>query len=110
VKTALEGKRFQDAENVNGKVKVEINAVPLETFADCFQKLLNDSTNIFKLKESQACYTKHQYQLRQIQGTWRLIRRQKKFSYIQSLPSSWNVNSDDYLNKSIARLKSQVSR
>jgi hypothetical protein len=51
VKTTLEGKRFQDAEDISGKVKVEINAVPLEIFADYFQKLLNDSTNVFKLKK-----------------------------------------------------------
>jgi hypothetical protein len=39
MKTALEGKRFQDAEDVKKNVKVEINAVPSEAFADCFQKL-----------------------------------------------------------------------
>jgi hypothetical protein len=33
VKTALKGKRFQE------NVMAELNAVPLETFADCFQKL-----------------------------------------------------------------------
>jgi hypothetical protein len=38
VKTALEGKRFQDVEDIKKNVTVELNAVPLEAFADCFQK------------------------------------------------------------------------
>jgi hypothetical protein len=37
VKTALKEKRFQDVEDKN--VTAELNAVPLEAFAECFQKL-----------------------------------------------------------------------
>jgi hypothetical protein len=40
VKTALKGKRFQDAEDIEKNVMAELNAVPLEVFADRFQKLL----------------------------------------------------------------------
>jgi epoxyqueuosine reductase QueG len=39
VKTALKGKRFQDAEDIKKKVKAELNAVSLEAFAECFQNL-----------------------------------------------------------------------
>jgi hypothetical protein len=39
VKTALQGKRFQDGEDIKKNVMAELNAVPLEAFADCFQKL-----------------------------------------------------------------------
>jgi hypothetical protein len=39
VKTAFQEKRFQDAEDVMKIVTAELNAVPLEAFADCFQKL-----------------------------------------------------------------------
>jgi hypothetical protein len=38
VKTALERKRFQDVEDIKENVTAELNAVPLEAFADCFQK------------------------------------------------------------------------
>jgi hypothetical protein len=38
VKTAPKGKRFQDVENIKENVTAELNAVPLEAFADCFQK------------------------------------------------------------------------
>jgi hypothetical protein len=48
-KTTLKGKRFQDAEDIKKNVMTELNTVPLEAFADSFQKLfLNDSTNVFK--------------------------------------------------------------
>jgi hypothetical protein len=40
VKLALKGKRFQDVEDITKNVKTELNAVPLEDFADCFQKLV----------------------------------------------------------------------
>jgi hypothetical protein len=40
VKTALKGKRFRDAEAFKKNVKTELNAVPLEAFADCIQKLV----------------------------------------------------------------------
>jgi hypothetical protein len=39
VKTALNGKRFQDVEDIKKSVTAEVNAIPLEAFADCFQKL-----------------------------------------------------------------------
>jgi hypothetical protein len=38
-RTAFKGKRFQDVEDVKKNVKAERNAVPLEAFAGCFQKL-----------------------------------------------------------------------
>jgi hypothetical protein len=38
VKTALKGKRFQDVEDIKKNVTAELNAVPMEAFADCFQK------------------------------------------------------------------------
>jgi hypothetical protein len=40
VKTAFKGKRFQDVEDIKRNVMAELNAVPLEAFADCFQKLV----------------------------------------------------------------------
>jgi hypothetical protein len=40
VKTALKGKRFQNVEGIKKNLAAELNAVPLEAFADCFQKLL----------------------------------------------------------------------
>jgi hypothetical protein len=39
VKTALKGKIFQNAEDINRIVTVALNAVPLEATADSFQKL-----------------------------------------------------------------------
>jgi hypothetical protein len=33
VKTALKGKRFQDAEGIKENVTIDLNAVPLEAFA-----------------------------------------------------------------------------
>jgi hypothetical protein len=39
VKTALDGKKFQDVEDIKKNVTAEINAFPLEASADCFQKL-----------------------------------------------------------------------
>jgi hypothetical protein len=39
MKTALKGKKFQDAEDIKKNVTAELNAVPMEAFADCFQKL-----------------------------------------------------------------------
>jgi hypothetical protein len=38
-KTGHKGKRFQDVEDIEKNVTAEQNAVPLEAFADCFQKL-----------------------------------------------------------------------
>jgi hypothetical protein len=38
VKIALTGKRSQDVEDIKKNVTAELNAVPLEAFADCFQK------------------------------------------------------------------------
>jgi hypothetical protein len=39
VKTAFKGKKFQDAEDIKKNVTAEMNAVILEDFAGCFQKL-----------------------------------------------------------------------
>jgi hypothetical protein len=39
VKTALKGKRFQDAEDIKKNVTAELNALPLEAPADYFQNL-----------------------------------------------------------------------
>jgi hypothetical protein len=39
VKTVLKEKRFQNVENVKKNVTAELNTVPLEAFADCFEKL-----------------------------------------------------------------------
>jgi hypothetical protein len=36
VKTAFKGKRFQDDEDIKKKVMAELNAIPLEAFADTF--------------------------------------------------------------------------
>jgi hypothetical protein len=36
VKSALKGKRFQDVEDIKKNVTAGLNAVPLESFADCF--------------------------------------------------------------------------
>jgi hypothetical protein len=38
MKTALKGQRCQDVEDIKKNMTVELNAVPLEAFADCFQK------------------------------------------------------------------------
>jgi hypothetical protein len=38
VNTTLKGKRFQDVEDNKKNVMAELNAVPFEVFADCFQK------------------------------------------------------------------------
>jgi hypothetical protein len=48
VKTALKGKMFQDAVDTKKNVMAEMNVVPLEGFADCFQKLCSDSTNVLR--------------------------------------------------------------
>jgi histone-lysine N-methyltransferase SETMAR len=48
VKTALKGKGFQDVEDIKKNMMAKLNAVPLEAFADCFKKLLNATTNVFK--------------------------------------------------------------
>jgi hypothetical protein len=39
VKSALKGEMFQYAEGIKENVMAELNAVPLEAFVDCFQKL-----------------------------------------------------------------------
>jgi hypothetical protein len=39
VKTDLTGKGFQDAEDIKNNVMAELNAVPMETLADCFKIL-----------------------------------------------------------------------
>jgi hypothetical protein len=39
-KTARRGKRLQDVEDIKKNVTAELNAVPLEAFADCFQTLV----------------------------------------------------------------------
>jgi hypothetical protein len=51
VKNVFKGKRFQDVEDIKKNVTVELNAVTLEAFTDCFQKMFNDSANVFKLAE-----------------------------------------------------------
>jgi hypothetical protein len=48
VKTSLEGKRFQDVEDKKN-VMAELNAVPLETFADYCQKLLEQCTKYIQI-------------------------------------------------------------
>jgi hypothetical protein len=40
VRTTLKGKRSQDVEDIKKNVTVELNAVPLEAFADCFRNFL----------------------------------------------------------------------
>jgi hypothetical protein len=49
VKTALKGKRFQDLEDIKKNVTAEVSAVPLEAFADCFQKLLERCNKYFQV-------------------------------------------------------------
>jgi hypothetical protein len=39
VKTALKGKKFQDVEDIKKNMMSKLNIVPLEAFADSFQKL-----------------------------------------------------------------------
>jgi hypothetical protein len=39
LKTAFKGKRFHDVEDIKKNLTAELNAVPLEAFADCFQQL-----------------------------------------------------------------------
>jgi hypothetical protein len=46
VKTALEGKRFQDVEDIKSNVRGQINAVPLKDLLTLFKILLVDSTNV----------------------------------------------------------------
>jgi hypothetical protein len=46
LKTALKGKRFQDAEVFKKNRTTELNALLLEAFADCFQKLIFKQTEI----------------------------------------------------------------
>jgi hypothetical protein len=43
VKTVLEGKRFQNAEDIRKNMTAEMKAVPLEAFAYSFQKLFKPS-------------------------------------------------------------------
>jgi histone-lysine N-methyltransferase SETMAR len=38
MKTVLKGKMFQDVEDIKKNVTAELNAVPLEAFANSFQK------------------------------------------------------------------------
>jgi hypothetical protein len=40
VKTALKAKMFQDAEDIEKNMTAERKSIPLDVFADCFQKLL----------------------------------------------------------------------
>jgi hypothetical protein len=46
--TALKGKRFQGVKHIKKNLKAELNAVRLAAINDCFKKLLNDTTNLFK--------------------------------------------------------------
>jgi hypothetical protein len=39
VECAPKGKRFQDVEDIKKNLTAELNVVPLEAFADCFQKI-----------------------------------------------------------------------
>jgi hypothetical protein len=48
-KTALKGKRFQDVEDIKKNVTAELNAVILEAFADCFQKLFERYNKCFQV-------------------------------------------------------------
>lgn len=40
VKTVQQGKRFQDVKDINKNMMAELKAVPLEAFAECFQKFI----------------------------------------------------------------------
>jgi hypothetical protein len=55
LKTALKGKRFQDAEALKKNVTTELNALLLEAFADCFQKLVFKQTEI-NLNINKKCF------------------------------------------------------
>jgi hypothetical protein len=48
METALQGKRFQDAEDLEGNVMAQLNAAALMAFADCFKRMFKDSTRVFK--------------------------------------------------------------
>jgi hypothetical protein len=50
VKTVLKGKWLQDVEDIKKTVTEELNALSLDVCA-AFRKVLNDSTNVFKLAE-----------------------------------------------------------
>jgi hypothetical protein len=47
VKIALNGKRFQGAQDIKKNVMAKLNSVHLETFA-VFKNFLNDSKNVVK--------------------------------------------------------------
>lgn len=48
MKTALK-ERFQDVDDIKKLMTDELNSVPLEVFADCFEKnFLNNSVKVFK--------------------------------------------------------------
>jgi hypothetical protein len=49
VKTVLKGKRFQDVEDIKKNMTTELNAVPLEAFADYFQKLFERCNKCFRV-------------------------------------------------------------
>jgi hypothetical protein len=49
VKTALKAKRFQNVEDIKKNVTAELNAVPLEAFADCFQKLFESCNKCIQI-------------------------------------------------------------
>jgi hypothetical protein len=49
VKIALKGKRFQDVEDIKKNVMAELNAVSLEAFVDCFQKLFKRHNKCFQV-------------------------------------------------------------
>jgi hypothetical protein len=51
VKTALKVKRFQDVENIKKNVTAELNSLPLEAFADCFQELVERCNKYIKVRE-----------------------------------------------------------
>jgi hypothetical protein len=48
VKTVLRGKRFQDVEDIKKNVTAGLSALPFEAVTDCFQNILNPTTDVFK--------------------------------------------------------------
>jgi hypothetical protein len=51
VKTAPKAKRFQDVEDIKINMTAELNAVPLEVFDDCFQKLFKRANKCIQFGE-----------------------------------------------------------
>jgi hypothetical protein len=52
VKTAQKRERFQNVEDIMKNVTAELNAVPLEAFADCFKKLFKRCNKCIQVSEN----------------------------------------------------------